>query len=334
MTKPLGMSKWMHLLGAAAIAALAGAAQAQAPKKVTLFTGPTPLYDSIWMADARGFFKEEGLDVTFRLFPSGTTALQTFKTGQGDLVVNGDLPGVAYWEQNNKDYRLVTVIERDAITYRATALKEITKPQDLKGKIIATRVGSTGSWFISTYLKKNGMTDADVTIKNLDTQVLPTALCQREIAAFFIWQPFGARALEICPDRAHYLTTAEGYINGYAVMGARPAWLATPEGRDITTRFLRAMVKGRAVAEKDFDAVAKYANEKYSLSRDATKIQWDVNNRALGFDETFYADHCSLAGWMRDNKLMSGNFDVSQYIWTEGIAAALPGSVKAPPKPC
>lgn len=320
---------------AAAVAFGASVANAQqTPRKVTLFTGPTPLYDSVWMAEQRGFFREEGLEVISRIFPSGTTALQTFKAGQGDLVMNGELPGASYWAQNNKDYRLVTVIERDAITYRVTALKEIAKPQDLKGKTVATRVGSTGSWFISVFLKKNGMSDSDVTIRNLDTQVLPTALCQREIAAFFIWQPFGARALEICPDRAHYLSTAEGYINGYAVMGARPAWLATPEGRDTTIRFLRALMKGREVAEKDFDAVAKYAQEKFSLSREATKIQWDVNNRALGFDETFFSDHCNLAQWMRENKLLTGEFNFNEYIWTDGMRAVNPALVKATPKPC
>jgi ABC-type nitrate/sulfonate/bicarbonate transport system substrate-binding protein len=43
-------------------------------KKLTVFVGPTPIYDSVWMADAMGFYKEEGLDVQFRLFPSGTTS--------------------------------------------------------------------------------------------------------------------------------------------------------------------------------------------------------------------------------------------------------------------
>lgn len=327
-----GIVRWAAL--AAASACLASPLALAQNKTVTVFIGPAVIYDSIWMADARGFFKAEGLDVQLRLFPSGTTALQTFRAGQGDLVTNGELPGVAHWANTNKDYRLISVIERDAITYRITALKEIQKAQDLKGKTIATRVGSTGSWFISTYLKKNGMSDKDVTIKNLDTQVLPTALCQREIAAFFIWQPFGARALEICPDRAHYIGSAEGLINGYAVVGARPAWLATPEGKDIATKFLRAMQKGKEVAEKDFEAVAKYAQEKHSLSRQATKDQWDTNGRHIGFDETFYSDHCNLAAWMRENNLMKGAFDFKEYIWTEGWQAVDPKLVKPAPGAC
>jgi len=57
---------------------VSGAGFAQT-KPVTIFIGPTPLYDSIWMADKHNLYKTEGLDVDLRIFPSGSTALQTFK---------------------------------------------------------------------------------------------------------------------------------------------------------------------------------------------------------------------------------------------------------------
>ena len=196
------------------------------------------------MAFEKGLYQQEGLDVTYRLFPSGTTAFQAFQTGQGDIVMTGDLPSVQYFFRVKGDYRTIAVIERDAKGYVAVARKDITKPQDLVGKTVATRVGSTGSWFISEYLTKNGVDPTKVTVKNLDTQVLPAALCGGEIAAFFIWQPVGSRTLEICPDKAHYLTDATGYIQGYLVAGARPEWLASPQGKDIATRWLRATMKG------------------------------------------------------------------------------------------
>jgi hypothetical protein len=48
--------------------------------KLTVFIGPAPLYDSIQMADGQGY-SGRGLDVKFELFPTGTTALQTFRAG-------------------------------------------------------------------------------------------------------------------------------------------------------------------------------------------------------------------------------------------------------------
>jgi NitT/TauT family transport system substrate-binding protein len=329
----------MNVLGLAGIAGallfgLAAAQTPQTPLKMTLFGQPSVNNDSIWMAFDKGFYEKEGLDVTYRLFPSGTTAFQAFQTGQGDIVMSGDLPSVQYFFRVKGDYRTIAVIERDAKGYVAVAGKDIKTPQDLAGKTVATRVGSTGSWFISEYLTKNHVDPKTVTVKNLDTQILPAALCGGEIAAFFIWQPVGSRALEICPDKAHYLTDATGYIQGYLVAGARPEWLATPQGKDIATRWLRATIKGRDVAEKDFKSVAAYAAAKLSLSESATKEQWDTNMRPLAIDKVYYADFCSLSRWAQGENAIDGKIDYTKLTWGDALKAIDPKLVDAPPPPC
>jgi NitT/TauT family transport system substrate-binding protein len=306
----------------------------QQPLKLTLFGQPSVNNDAIWMAIEKGFYQQEGLDLYYRLFPSGTTAFQAFQTGQGDIVMTGDLPSVQYFFRVKGDYRTIAVIERDAKGYVVVARKDITKPQDLVGKTVATRVGSTGSWFISEYLTKNGVDPAKVAVKNLDTQVLPAALCGGDIAAFFIWQPVGSRTLEICPDKAHYLADATGYIQGYLVAGARPQWLASPQGNDIATRWLRATIKGRDVAEKDFAAVAAYAKAKLDLSEKATRDQWDTNTRPLAIDKVYYDDFCSLSRWAQKEKATEQPIDFKQLTWPDGLKAIDAKLVDPPPPPC
>ena len=75
------------------------------------------------MAFEKGFYQQEGLDIVYRLFPSGTTAFQAFQTGQGDIVLTGDLPSVQYFFRVKGDYRTIAVIERDAKGYVAVAQK-------------------------------------------------------------------------------------------------------------------------------------------------------------------------------------------------------------------
>ncbi len=333
------MSTFMKALGAAVagctlMLGLATAYAQNAPLKITLFGQPSVNNDAIWMAFEKGFYQQEGLDVTYRLFPSGTTAFQSFQSGQGDIVMTGDLPSVQYFFRVKGDYRTIAVIERDAKGYVVVAGKVITKPQDLVGKTVATRVGSTGSWFVSEYLTKNKIDPKTVTVKNLDTQVLPAALCGGEIAAFFIWQPVGSRTLEICPDKAHYLSDATGYIQGYLVAGARPEWLGTPQGKDIATRWLRATMKGRDVAEKDFPAVAAYANAKLGLSEKATREQWETNTRPMAIDKVYYDDFCSLSRWAQGEKATDGKLDFKALTWGDGLNAINPKLVAAPPPPC
>jgi ABC-type nitrate/sulfonate/bicarbonate transport system substrate-binding protein len=311
-----------------------GAPAQQPPVKMTLFGQPSVNNDSIWMALQNGLYQQEGLDVTYRLFPSGTTAFESFQSGQGDIVMTGDLPSVQYFFRVKGDYRTIAAIERDAKGYVVVARKDVTSPQDLVGKTVATRVGSTGSWFISEYLTHNKVDPSSVTVKNLDTQVLPAALCGGEIAAFFIWQPVGSRTLEICPDKAHYLSDATGYIQGYLVAGARPEWLATAQGKDIATRWLRATIKGRDLAQKDFPAVAAYAEAKLGLSEKATRDQWDTNIRPIALDKVYYDDFCSLSRWAQSVKATDGKIDFNKLVWPDGLEAIDSKLVDSPPPPC
>jgi ABC-type nitrate/sulfonate/bicarbonate transport system substrate-binding protein len=324
----------MRIVVAALLLTVASFAQGQALKKVVLFGQPSVNNDAIWMALEYGYFKEQGLDVDYRVFPSGTTAFQTFRTGQGDIVMTGDLPSVQYFFNNPGQYQTFAAIERDAKGYVVIARKDIRSPKDLVGKPIATRVGSTGSWFISEYLSKNGVDPKSVPVKNLDTQLLPAALCKGDIAAFFIWQPIGSRTLEICPNEAHQLSDASGYIQGYLVAGARPEFLNSADGADKVTRFLRAIIKGRAKAESDFKAVAAFAAKTYSLSEKATRDQWDTNTRPIALDKVYYDDFCSLSKWAQGAGLQKEPVDFTKLTWPNGLRAIDPKLATPPPPPC
>ena len=324
----------MRTIIAALLLALASGVQAQALKKFTLFGQPSVNNDAIWMALEYGYFKEQGLEVDYRVFPSGTTAFQTFRTGQGDIVMTGDLPSVQYFFNNPGQYQTFAAIERDAKGYVVIARKDIRTAKDLAGKTVATRVGSTGSWFISEYLTKNGVDPKSVTVKNLDTQLLPAALCKGDIAAFFIWQPIGSRTLEICANDAHQLSDATGYIQGYLVAGARPEFLNSADGADKVQRFLRAIMKGRDKAQSDFKAVAAYAAKVYSLSEKATRDQWDTNIRPIALDKVYYDDFCSLSKWARSEGLTKEPVDFTKLTWPNGLRAINPKLAEAPPAPC
>lgn len=311
----------------------AASAQGQV-RKVTVFIGPLAGLDSIWMADAQGYFRAEGLDVDLKQFPSGTTALQTFKTGAGDLVHTGELPAVNYWLSSNKEYRVVAVEERNSLSYSVTALNEVKSAADLKGKTVATRVGSTGSWFISEYLAKNGVSPADVTIKDLETSVQPTALCRGDIAAMFMWHPFGLRAREICPTKVHELSNAEGYIHGYSILGARPTWLQDATNQDTLKRFVRAMAKGRTYALAHPDDVVAYMKSKFGADEASTRFMIKIVERSLGFDKVFYDDFCHLTAWMKQGGLIKEEFDFAKFVDAKAVAALDPKLDALPATKC
>jgi NitT/TauT family transport system substrate-binding protein len=300
---------------------------------LVVYAQPGTNADSLWMAEAKGLFKEEGLDVQVRLFPSGTTAFQTFKTGAGDIIFSGDLPALQFW-QSGGAYRMIAPVERDAKGYVGVSLNAITSAKELIGQTIATRVGSTGSYFIAEYLAKNGIDETKVTVKNLDPPLMPPALCRGDIQAFFIWQPTPAKALQICGDKVHYLTTADGYVQGYDVAGARPDWLATAEGADKAKRFLRAMRKGAAAAAADIAGEVAYLNQRFGMTEAEVRDQIAISERVLKFDQVFFDDFCRENRWQQHTGQQSGPSDLGQWIWPDGLKSIDPGLAVPAPPPC
>jgi ABC-type nitrate/sulfonate/bicarbonate transport system substrate-binding protein len=316
-----------------ALAASSGFSAGAELLPLVVYAEPDVDADSLWMAEAKGAFKDEGLDVQIRLFPSGTTAFQTFKTGAGDIIYSGDLPALQYWQRGGS-YRVIAPSERDAKGYIGVALNSIASANDLVGKTIATRVGSTGSWFVAEYLGKNAIDEAKVTVKNLDPLLMPPAICRGDIDAFFIWQPTPGKAMQICGDKVHYLTTAEGYIKGYSIAGARPEWLATPEGADKAKRFLRAVRKGAEIAAGDFPAVVAYLNQRFGMTEKDVRDETEIMERVLKFDHVFFDDFCGENRWQQRTGQQSGPSDLGQWVWPDGLNSIDPALVVKAPPPC
>jgi ABC-type nitrate/sulfonate/bicarbonate transport system substrate-binding protein len=298
-----------------------------------VFATPSIGTDGMWVAEAQGLFKEVGLEVKIRLFPSGTTAFQTFKTGAGDVIFSGDLPALQYW-QNGGSYRVIAPSNRDSGGYIAVTRKDIKTPQDLAGKTIATRVGSTGSWFVSEYLTKNGIEEKSVSIRNLDPPLMPVALCQGDIDGFFIWLPAPMKALQICADKVHYLSTADGYIKGYSVIGARAEYVTDAKNADKLVRFLRALRKGAEIAAAEPAQTEATLIKRFGFTPEEIKAYQAITERVLKFDTAFFDDFCSENKWQQRAGLRNAPSDLSQWVWDEGLKTIDPTLVVAAPPPC
>lgn len=304
------------------------------PLKVVVFDGPSVDHDGVWMAIKEGFYKKAGLEVQTRIFPSGTVAFQSFAAGAGDIMMGGELDALNHWHHNAPYYRIILPMDRDSGSYIAYVRNDIKTAADLKGKTIGVLENSTGQWFLSEYLTKNGISKSDVTVRNLSNSVLPVALCKGDIQAFFSWQPRGARTEEICGKDVHLLSDAKGYINGYNLAGARITWLNTPKGHDIAMRFVRATAEGSKFAASHLSDVAAYAKRVFGMTKADVESQYKFLNRKLAFDKVFFSDFCELSTWAQGQGMFEDKTNLSNFIWTDGIKAVDPALVTAAPPPC
>lgn len=301
------------------------------PEKIVVVGTPIPLVDAIFMAEAQGFFKAEGLNVEITPAASGPAATEAFRTGVGDILIVGDLPAINNWFALKQDVRIMTTLERDSDLYWAVAKKEIQSPKDLVGKKIGTRLGSTGSYFVDIYLKKNGIDRRQVDVLNLETSALVPALDRGDIEAFFIYEPFPTRALAVSGNKVHRLSSAKGYVVGYVIVTGRRSFLQRyPEA---ATRFLRATKKGLDFAASNKEAVINYFWDAHKVPKDISELMYRGMGRVMALDEQFYGDLCQEFRWAQSIGMRKKDEELvlPDWVWRDGLVAIDPRLAPSPP---
>ena len=160
------------LSGALAVAglalALAGGAAAAEPEKtdVSLAVGGKPLlyYLPLTVAERKGFFKEEGLNVEINDLGGGAKSLQALMGGSVD-VVTGAYEHTIRMQQKGQDIRAVVELGRFpgiVLAVRKDLAGEIKSPADFKGrKIGVTAPGSSTALTVQYAMVKNGLAATD-----------------------------------------------------------------------------------------------------------------------------------------------------------------------------
>ena len=171
------MTRLMHAVAMLAMGALVTAtALAQAPekKKITIGVGGKSLfyYLPLSVAERKGYFKDEGLEVEIPDFAGGAKALQALVGGSVDMVsgayehtinmVAKKQPVKAVVLQAKFSSIVLLVSKERAAKYRS--------PKDLKGlKIGVTAPGSSTNMFVNNLLAKDGLKPSEVSIVGVGT---------------------------------------------------------------------------------------------------------------------------------------------------------------------
>ncbi|MBL0403247.1 ABC transporter substrate-binding protein [Microvirga aerilata] len=174
--------------GAAALAAGIGPgafAQSKPEKsKVTLGVGGKPLlyYLPLTIAERKGFFKEEGLEVEINDFGGGAKSLQALIGGSVD-VVTGAYEHTIRMQAKGQDIRAITELGRFpaiVIAVKKDKAGQIKSAADFKGiKIGVTAPGSSTALTAQYAMVKAGLKPADAAIIGVGSGASGVAAMQK-----------------------------------------------------------------------------------------------------------------------------------------------------------
>jgi NitT/TauT family transport system substrate-binding protein len=152
-----------------AMLALAAAAQAPEKRKITIAVGGKNLfyYLPLSVAERKGYFREEGLEVEIPDFAGGAKALQALVGGSADMVSGAyeHTINMAAKKQPIKAVVLQAKYSSIALLLPREKAAAYKGPRDLKGlKIGVTAPGSSTNMFVNNLLAKVGLKPTDVSI--------------------------------------------------------------------------------------------------------------------------------------------------------------------------
>jgi NitT/TauT family transport system substrate-binding protein len=243
----------------------------------------------VYVTEAKGFFKDEGLDVLLVLFNAGATNLQALVGGDVHIMgsafvetIGGRAAGMDiknFWGISN------------IMPFQLYSQPEFKSMKQAKGKRFAiSRFGSLTDFLTRATLRHFGVDEKEVTILQIgSTPARFAALTAKGVDASIVWFP----VTEIAKAQGYnkLLDLKEVFPSWpYETFAAREAYLA--KEKDQVVKFLRAYQRGvKYTHENKGDAV--------NIMRKYVKI--DPAYAPAGYDE--YRDSFPLNGQIAEKAI-------------------------------
>jgi ABC-type nitrate/sulfonate/bicarbonate transport system substrate-binding protein len=272
-----GMLKFVFSLALTVLSL--GAASVHAAK-IRIVAGSSPVFAPAFIADQKGFFKAEGLDVQVRPFTSGADATEGFRSGAADFLVASDVPLI--YLLVGGDTVMLSQFSANEDMLVIMGPKGSTNPADLKGKKVGLVTKSASEFLLNNYLQRAGLSVNDVERVHLAPFDQVSAIARGDVHALSGWKPFDLKIQQVTGGKQQVVTNngKEKYILYSGIVAKKDFVAKNPAD---TEKVLRALAKAskwlsEASLEERSKALGAY------LKTDAKDVQhviannkWDMN---------------------------------------------------------
>src|ERR1700689_2464106 len=210
---------WMT---AATTTATAGSAQAPPPLRIGYSDWPG--WVAWQIAIDKGWLREAGVDVKFDWFDY-SASMEAFAAGKidADCVTNGDALVMGAGGARNLIILITDYSNGNDMIVARPGIKSLA---DLKGKRIGIETGLVDHLLLLDGLKKQGLSQNDVTLVNSKTNETPQVLASGQVDAIGAWQPNSGMAMKALPGSRPIYTSAQAPGLIYDVLIVSPSSLA------------------------------------------------------------------------------------------------------------
>ena len=159
------------------------------------WVGQVPIY----IAQDQGFYEEEGLDFSLRIFGAGGEYMSAFLSNQLDGVSPVSSEAIIMKAQG-KDFKIVLVQDSSLGGDGILAKDSIASIADFKGKKVAVDTSGVSYFFLLQVLKEAGLSKDDITAVNTEPSAAAAAFQSNNVDIAVTYAPYLSEADEAVPD--------------------------------------------------------------------------------------------------------------------------------------
>ncbi len=180
------ISKLKTLLMAGTLtSASALSAQAEA---LTLAHSTWVGYGPFYIAQAKGFFEEEGVEIELTIMENTPLKMGALMAGQVDIVASTADEFPTYMREG-KPLKYILAVDNSNGGDGVVSNKDIGSVADLKGRTVAFEEGSVSQFFINALLQRAGLSQDDVKMVNMTATDAGLAFTAGRVDAAVTWEP-------------------------------------------------------------------------------------------------------------------------------------------------
>ncbi|MEN6441589.1 MAG: ABC transporter substrate-binding protein [Syntrophobacter sp.] len=242
-----------------------------APLKLKVAVYPTTYTRLIAIADAKGYFKECGLDIELRKSPSGTSALDAVCRGEVQL---GTVVDYAFaWRMLNDTSIRVVASTGEVFESRIIARKDrgIRQPSDLKGRRIGFVPNTISEYSLHCFLLENNISPSEINAEPIPIPRQADAVVEGEVDAVSAFATYSFDAVERLGENC-VAWDGQNHVAYNALLAVKEDMKPSSE---TLTRFLRALVMAEEFQLSHEDEAKSIVMREWGFSREVIRQFWD-----------------------------------------------------------
>jgi NitT/TauT family transport system substrate-binding protein len=281
----------------------------------------------VFIAQVKGYFANEGLNVTLQPYTTGKDALDAVLEGRAELATVADIPIMfaVMKEHPVSIVATISTVEKDpGVIGRKD--KGILTPANLNGQRIGVTLGTSGHFMLDALLLRHKLSTDDVTLHGLQPQELAEALLQGDVDAVATWEPYlGALRTQLGANGIIFYS--EGiYELPFNIAGTRDYVVSHPE---MIKKLVRALVRAERLCRDAPDAAHQILASAMNVSLEDLQEVWPTYRFNVTLDQSLLLTLEDETRWAIKNQL-TGRTNIPNYldhVYLDALEAVMPTAV-------